>query len=151
MEQVSGYINHIVYANAETGYAVIEIVKDGEELTLVGIMPQINEGEYIQAEGNRITHAVYGEQIAVTSFSIQAPEDIASIEHYLGSGAIKGVGTALAARIVKKFGEDTFRIIEDEPERLAEVKGISENMARKIGSQVAEKRDMREAMIYLHP
>ena len=149
MEQISGYINHIVYANAETGYAVIEIVKDGEEMTLVGIMPQISEGEYIQAEGNRITHAVYGEQFSVTGFSIQAPEDIASIEHYLGSGAIKGVGTALAARIVKKFGEDTFRIIEDEPERLAEVKGISENMARKIGSQVAEKRDMREAMIYL--
>ena len=77
MEQVSGYINHIVYANAETGYAVIEIVKDGEEMTLVGIMPQISEGEYIQAEGNRITHAVYGEQFSVTGFSIQAPEECA--------------------------------------------------------------------------
>ena len=124
-------------------------MEDGEELTLVGIMPQLNEGEYIYAEGTRTTHAVYGEQFAVTGFQIQAPNDVASIEHYLGSGAIKGVGTALAARIVKKFGEDTFRIIEDEPERLAEVKGISEKMARKIGSQVAERRDMREARIYL--
>lgn len=149
MERVSGYINHIVYRNPENGYAVIEILTDGDDLTLVGILPQINEGEYITAEGTRTTHAVYGEQFTVTSFEIEAPNDIASIEHYLGSGAIKGVGTALAARIVKKFGEDTFRIIEDEPERLAEVKGISENMARKIGSQVAEKRDMREAMIYL--
>lgn len=149
METITGYINHIVYQNSDTGYAVIEVVNDGEELTLVGTLPGINEGEYISAEGSRTTHSLYGEQFAVSSFEIQAPNDAASIEHYLGSGAIKGVGTALAARIVKKFGEDTFRIIEDEPERLAEVKGISENMARKIGSQVAEKRDMREAMIYL--
>ncbi len=149
MEQTSGYINHIVYQNSENGYAVIEVVKDGEEMTLVGVMPQINEGEYIRAEGTHTSHPVYGEQFLVTTFEIQAPNDVASIEHYLGSGAIKGVGTALAARIVKRFGEDTFRIIEDEPERLAEVKGISETMAHKIGSQVAEKRDMREAMIYL--
>lgn len=149
METIHGYINHIVYRNAETGYAVIEVVNDGEELTLVGILPQINEGEYINAEGTRTTHSLYGEQFTVTGFDIQAPNDVASMEHYLGSGAIKGVGTALAARIVRRFGEDTFRIIEEEPERLAEVKGISENMARKICSQVAEKRDMREAMIYL--
>lgn len=149
MEIVSGYIDHIVYQNTDTGYAVIEVVQDGGDLTLVGIMPGISEGEYIQAEGSRTTHAVYGEQFSVNSYEIQTPADAASIEHYLGSGAIKGVGTALAARIVRKFGDDTFRIIEDEPERLAEVKGISETMAMKIGSQVAEKRDMREAMIYL--
>lgn len=149
MEIVSGYIDHIVYQNGETGYTVIEVVQDGDDLTLVGILPGISEGEYIRAEGKRIVHAVYGEQFSVSGFEIQAPGDSASIEHYLGSGAIKGVGTALAARIVKKFGEDTFRIIEDEPERLAEVKGISETMAMKIASQVAEKRDMREAMIYL--
>ena len=149
MEIVSGYIDHIVYRNQETGYAVIEVVNEGEKITLVGTLPQISEGEYIKAEGARTAHAVYGEQFAVNSFEIQAPDDAASIEHYLGSGAIKGIGTALAARIVKKFGKDTFHIIEDEPERLAEVKGISENMALKIGSQVAEKRDMREAMIYL--
>ncbi|MCI8401549.1 MAG: ATP-dependent RecD-like DNA helicase [Lachnospiraceae bacterium] len=149
MEVVSGYIDHIVYQNSETGYAVVEMVSDGEEITLVGTLPHVNEGEFIRAEGARITHAVYGEQFSVSSFEIQAPEDVAAIEHYLGSGAIKGIGTALASRIVRKFGEDTFRIIEDEPERLAQVKGISENMARKIGSQVAEKRDMREAMIYL--
>ena len=149
MEIVSGYIDHIVYRNQETGYTVVEVVNEGEELTLVGTLPQISEGEYIKAEGTRTAHAVYGEQFSVNSFEIQAPDDAASIEHYLGSGAIKGIGTALAARIVKKFGKDTFRIIEDEPERLAEVKGISENMALKIGSQAAEKRDMREAMIYL--
>lgn len=149
MEVVSGYIDHIVYQSPDSGYAVIEVVQDGDDLTMVGILPGISEGEYIRAEGSYIVHAVYGEQFSVSSFEIQAPADAASIEHYLGSGAIKGVGTALAARIVKKFGEDTFRIIEDEPERLAEVRGISETMAMKIGSQVAEKRDMREAMIYL--
>ena len=149
METVSGYIDHIVYQNNETGYAVIEIVNEGEGFTLVGILPQVNEGEFISAEGTRINHALYGEQFQVSSFELQTPRDTAAIEHYLGSGAIKGVGTALAARIVKKFGAETFRVIEEEPERLSEVKGISENMAQKIGSQVAEKRDMREAMIYL--
>ena len=149
MESVSGYINHIVYRHNETGYAVLEIAGEGEELTLVGTLPQVSEGEYINAEGARTTHALYGEQFTVSRFEIRPPDDAASIEHYLGSGAIKGVGTALAARIVKKFGKDTFRIIEEEPERLAEVKGISGNMALKIGSQAAEKRDMRDAMIYL--
>lgn len=149
METVSGYIDHIVYQNSETGYAVIEIVNEGEEFTLVGILPQVNEGEFIRAEGTRTNHALYGEQFQVSRFELQTPEDKAAIEHYLGSGAIKGVGTALAARIVKKFGADTFRVIEEEPERLSEVRGISQNMALKIGSQVAEKRDMREAMIYL--
>ncbi len=149
METVGGYIEHIVYRNEETGYAVAEIVDEGKELTIVGILPQIDEGEYIDAEGMRTMHPLYGEQFSVQSFQIRVPEDKAAIEHYLGSGAIKGVGTALAARIVKKFGEDTFRVIEEEPERLAQVKGISEKMALKIGSQVAEKRDMREAMIYL--
>ncbi len=149
METVEGYIEHIVYRSDETGYAVAEIVNDGRDFTIVGILPQIDEGEYIEAEGTRTVHPLYGEQFSVQSFVIRTPENAAAIEHYLGSGAIKGVGTALAARIVKKFGEDTFRVIEEEPERLAQVKGISEKMALKIGSQVAEKRDMREAMIYL--
>ncbi len=149
METVGGYIEHIVYRNDQTGYVVAEIADEGRETTIVGILPQVDEGEYIDAEGTMKVHPLYGEQFAVSSFSVRAPGDSASIEHYLGSGAVKGVGTALAARIVKKFGEDTFRVIEEEPERLAEVKGISEKLALKIGSQVAEKRDMREAMIYL--
>lgn len=83
------------------------------------------------------------------SYAIKAPQDIVSIERYLGSGAIKGVGAALAARIVRRFKEDTFRIIEEEPERLAEIKGISERKAQEIAEQTEEKRELRQAMIFL--
>ena len=88
---------------------------------------------------------------SVKSFGIsrEEPEDLVSIERYLGSGAIKGIGQTMASRIVKKFREDTFRIIEEEPERLAEIKGISERKAMEIASQMEEKKDMRKSMIYL--
>lgn len=94
-------------------------------------------------------HPIYGEQLAVESYELKEPEDTVSMERYLGSGAIKGIGAALATRIVKKFKTDTFRIMEEEPERLAEIKGISEKMAMAIGEQVGEKKDMRQAMMFL--
>ncbi|MBR5268652.1 MAG: Flp pilus assembly complex ATPase component TadA, partial [Lachnospiraceae bacterium] len=101
------------------------------------------------ATGRMVEHSIYGEQLAVESYEIKDPEDTLAIERYLGSGAIKGIGAALAKRIVKKFKTDTFRIMEEEPERLAEVKGISERMAMEIADQVEEKRDMRQAMLFL--
>lgn len=149
MAVVSGYVDHIIYRNEDNGYTVLELVGDGGKYTLVGTMPMISEGEPLEAEGEFSTHAVYGEQLNVTRYEITAPEDVVSIERYLGSGAVKGIGPALAARIVKKFKKDTLRIIDEEPERLAEVRGISENGARQIAAQVAEKRDLRQAMIYL--
>ncbi|HWT75708.1 MAG TPA: ATP-dependent RecD-like DNA helicase, partial [Mobilitalea sp.] len=105
--------------------------------------------EFIHAMGSYTEHAVYGQQFLVESYDMKQPEDLYSVEKYLSSGAIKGIGAALATRIVKKFKEDTFRIIEEEPERLAEIKGISERMARDIYSQFEEKRDMRSAMLFL--
>ena len=109
----------------------------------------ISEGECLEATGEYTVHPSYGPQFKVESYTIKAPEDVASIERYLGSGAIKGVGAALAARIVRRFKEDTFRIIEEEPERLVEIKGISERKAREIAQQTEEKRELRQAMIFL--
>ena len=149
MPTVKGYVEHIVYRNTENGYTVMEVMSGQTKFTLVGTLPNISEGEPLEAEGSFTTHPLYGEQLQVTSFRVTAPEDIVSIERYLGSGAIKGIGPSLASRIVKKFKKDTLRIIDEEPERLAEVKGISINGARQIASQVAEKKDLREAMIYL--
>ena len=120
-----------------------------EEVTCVGSFHYIEEGELLRLKGGYTTHKMYGLQFAVEESEICEPEDLVSIERYLGSGAIKGVGASLAGKIVKKFKEDTFRIIEEEPERLAEIKGISERKAREIASQVEEKKDMRQAMIYL--
>ena len=149
VETVTGYVGHIVFRNEENGYTVFHLENDDGEVTCVGNFNFINEGEMLELTGEYVNHNVYGTQLKVSSHVVKEPEDLVSIERYLGSGAVKGVGAALAGRIVKKFKEDTFRIIEEEPERLAEVKGISERKAREIAEQVEEKKDMRKAMIYL--
>ena len=148
-ELIKGYVDHIIFRNEDNGYTVFQLNNDDGEVTCVGSFPYINEGEMLELTGEYVTHGTYGLQLQVTSFEVKEPEDLISIERYLGSGAIKGVGAALAGRIVRKFKGDTFRIIEEEPERLAEVKGISERKAMEIASQVEEKKDMRKAMIYL--
>ena len=149
MEKLAGYVEHIIYRNADNGYTVLNLVSGEEEITCVGIFSAIAEGENIEASGDYTDHLTYGKQFKVESFEEKAPEDEEAIERYLGSGAIRGIGLALAARIVRRFKADTFRIIEEEPERLAEVKGISERKAMEIADQVNEKRDLRQAMIFL--
>ena len=149
VESLAGYVEHIIYRNADNGYTVLNLVSGENEITCVGIFSAIAEGENIEAQGEYTEHPTYGQQFKVTSFEEKAPEDEEAIERYLGSGAIKGIGLAMAARIVRRFKEDTFRIIEEEPERLAEIKGISNRKAMEIASQVNEKRDLRQAMIFL--
>lgn len=149
MESVSGYVEHIIFQNPENGYTVMNMVTEGEEVTCVGLCRGLSQGENITAQGEFVEHPVYGRQFKLNSFQVTAPRDSVSMERYLGSGAVKGVGAALAARIVKKFGDDTFRIIEEEPERLAEIKGISEKKAQEIAIQMEEKRELRDAMVYL--
>ena len=149
MEVVTGYVGHIVFRNEENGYTVFQLESEDGEVTCVGNFHYISEGECLEVQGGYVTHSIYGTQFKVNTHQVKEPEDLISIEKYLGSGAIKGVGAALAGRIVKKFREETFRIIEEEPERLAEIQGISERKAREIAQQVEEKKDMRKAMIYL--
>lgn len=149
VDTVNGYVEHIIFQNNENGYTVMNLVADGEEITCVGMCKGLEQGENIAAEGEYVEHPVYGSQFKISSYSVTAPKDSVSMERYLSSGAVKGVGAALAARIVKKFGDDTFRIIEEEPERLAEIKGISERKAREIAVQMEEKKDLREALVFL--
>ncbi|WP_313076511.1 SF1B family DNA helicase RecD2 [Lacrimispora sp.] len=149
MSTVCGFVERIKYRNEDNGYTVLSLVNEGEEYTLVGNFHYISEGEMVEAVGAMTEHPVYGEQMTVESYEIKAPEDTAAMERYLGSGAIKGVGAALAARIVKRFKADTFRILEEEPERLSEVKGVSEKMAMTISQQVEQKKEMRQAMMFL--
>lgn len=149
MERLEGYVDHIIYRNQDNGYTVMNVVSDGEEITCVGTLHYIGEGELFEASGHYTEHATYGRQFQIEGLKLKEPEDVLAIERYLGSGAIKGIGVSLAARIVRKFKEDTFRIMEEEPERLAEVKGISERKAREISEQMEEKKDFRKAMIFL--
>lgn len=149
MATVTGYVEKIKYRNEENGYSVISVSSGGEEYILVGNFAFIEEGEYISASGTEKVHPVYGPQIQVTEYEVKEPEDSVSVLRYLSSGAVKGIGEALAARIVKHFKADTLRVMEEEPERLAEVKGISERMAMNISEQFEQKKDMRKAMLFL--
>ncbi|MEQ2371315.1 ATP-dependent RecD-like DNA helicase [Blautia sp. CLA-JM-H16] len=150
-ETVTGYIDHVIFRNEDNGYTVMVIkgTEDDKELTCVGTFPALTQGASIEATGNYTTHPVYGRQFQISAYTEKMPEDALAMERYLGSGAIKGIGAALAARIVRRFGDDTMRIVEEEPERLAEIKGISEKKALEIAEQMTEKADMRRAMIFL--
>ena len=147
--KLEGYVEHIIYRNTENGYSVLNLVSDGEETTVVGTFHYISEGELLELEGEYTEHPLYGQQFHMERFEVKVPQDALAMERYLGSGAIKGIGAALAARIVRRFGVKTFEIMEREPERLAEIKGISERKAREIAEQMEEKRELRQAMVFL--
>ena len=149
MAHLEGYVSHIRFHNEENGYTVLELETTHGDEILVGTFHYISEGEYLQAECEFIEHPTHGPQYQVTSYTVKEPEDKAAMERYLSSGAIKGMGPALAERVIKKFKGDTFRIIEEEPERLAEVKGISLKKAMNIAVQFQEKQEMRHAMMFL--
>ena len=146
---MEGYVEHIIFRNAENGYTVFSLVSGEEEVTCTGVFGYLNEGDFVSLEGEFVDHPMYGTQLQVKSYELKPPEDIVAIQRYLGSGAIKGIGETMAGRIVAKFGADTFRIMEEEPERLAEIKGISDRKAREIAIQVEEKKELRHAMLFL--
>ena len=148
-EKIEGYVEHIVYRNEENGYTVLNISTNDDEITCVGIFRDVNEGEYLEASGFYQLHASYGQQFRMQDYRVKIPDSGAAFERYLGSGAIKGIGQALAARIIKHFGDDARRILQEEPERLAEVKGISSRMAARISENIMEKSQMQNALIFL--
>ena len=149
MEVLSGYIDQIIYRIPDTGYTVFSLITEAEEITCVGIFRYADEGELIEVTGDYVMHRTYGRQFDVKSYEIKAPDSLVAIERYLASGAVKGIGPALAKRIIKEFGEDTIRILEEEPEKLIKVKGITENKARDISLQVNDRKDFRGVLVFL--
>ncbi|MBP5489443.1 MAG: ATP-dependent RecD-like DNA helicase [Lachnospiraceae bacterium] len=151
MEEREGYVEHIRFHSPDSGFTVLSISggKPGEELICVGSFPFLEEGEYIRVRGEMIQHSMYGEQLQVESYEITQPTDADSMLRYLGSGAIKGIGIPTAMKIVTKFGDDTFRIIEREPERLAEIRGVSLRIAQSVHEQFLEKQNVRRVVMYL--
>jgi exodeoxyribonuclease V alpha subunit len=148
-EKIEGYVEHIKYRNEANGYTVLVLETSEDEEVVVGKFPVLQEGEYISVEGEYVDHKVHGPQFSMHTYEVKVPEDSVGMERYLGSGAIHGIGPAFAMRIVKKFKGDTFRIIEEEPERLAEVKGISMKKAMDIAVQFNEKQHVRQALMFL--
>jgi exodeoxyribonuclease V alpha subunit len=149
MEVIRGYIESFIHQNPANGYCIFVLVDKGKETSCIGYCKDLQVGETVELEGEFFDDPVYGKEFKIKTYKVVPPADKESIERYLGSGAIKGIGAALAARIVKEFGDDTLRIIEEEPERLAEVKGISMRRAMEIAVQLEEKRDLRDAMMFL--
>jgi exodeoxyribonuclease V alpha subunit len=149
MEKIVGIVEEIIYQNEQNGYTIIVVSTQEGELTCVGTMFKLSIGEEITVEGDYTTHPIYGKQFNAEAFSTSVPKDKHAFEKYLGSGAIKGIGPVLAGKIVESFGDDTFRIIEEEPERLEEVKGISMQKAQQIAEIFYEQRSMRQAILFL--
>ncbi len=149
MEKIEGIVEDIIYRNEDNGYSVISVSADGREMTVVGNMFGVSVGELIRAEGDFISHPIYGKQLQVTYIETDIPTEKSAMERYLGSGAIKGIGPVMAGKIVAKFDMQTFYIIESEPERLAEVKGISTRKAQEIATRFYEQRALRQGVIFL--
>ncbi len=149
MEKIRGYVTHIIYRNEENFYTVFDVMQEDEEITCTGAPVSIHEGENCEVEGEYTEHPVYGMQFCAAKYSVTVPEDAQAIQRYLASGAVKGIGGKLAARIVEAFGDETLEIMEKEPERLAEIKGISERKAREIAAQLQDQHEIRDAILFL--
>lgn len=149
MVRIQGTVEHTIYRNDQNGYSVIEISDEKGDIIIVGNLPALSDGDLIEVEGSFIQHATYGEQLKVEHFRFATPQTLRSIERYLASGAVKGIGPMLAARIVKLFQEDSLRVLEEEPGQLARVSGISLAGAKKMQAQALEKRELRAALMYM--
>ena len=145
---VKGIIEDIVFQNADNGYTICVIDADGEPITLVGIMPGIGEGEMMTAKGQWVNHPTYGKQFSVTQYSKEMPASAAAILTYLSSGAVKGIGPVTAKRIVDLYGEDSLNVIEEHPDWLADIKGISPKKAAEISESFKNQYGMRQVMLY---
>lgn len=147
--EMTGSVEHIVFRNDKNGYTILEM-NNGEELvTVVGSMPWVNIGEDLQVFGTWVNHPNFGTQFKVDAYERSQPKTAAAMLKYLSSGAIKGIGAALAARVVEAFGENTLEVIQSEPQRLTSVKGITRQKAEQIGEEFQKAHGIREMMLYL--
>lgn len=151
METIDGYIERITFQNAETGFTVAQLQQPRHSslTTVVGVMPAVCVGETVQCKGFWKQHLTHGRQFCVEQCQIQAPADVVSIEKYLGSGLIKGIGPVFAAKVVKKFGVETLNIIDTKPERLKEIKGLGPKKRESIIKSWQDQKSIREVMIFL--
>ena len=149
MEKLTGVIDHFLFRNDTNGYGVFELTTEDDDIICVGTVSGYDEGEMVEVTGEYVIHPQYGPQLKLESVKAILPTGIIGIERYLSSGIIKGVGPKMAKRIVNEFGEDTLRVIEEEPQRLVRIKGISERIAQSICEQVVGKKEQQDALIFL--
>ena len=148
-ELLEGIVSSIIFQNEENGYTILRMDVSGEEITVVGTMPGVSPGEYLSVRGTWTRHPTYGSQIRAEVVERRLPQGLKEIFHYLSSGAVKGVGKATARRIVEEFGEEALAVMEDEPERLTRIKGITLKRARQIGDSFRQQMGTRRLMEFL--
>ncbi|MBE6810777.1 MAG: ATP-dependent RecD-like DNA helicase [Ruminococcaceae bacterium] len=151
LKEIEGIVEKITYKNEQNGYTVCTLKSGKEHITVVGIIPFISIGDNIKFSGNFIVHPSYGEQFSAQSYETIAPKTVASILRYLSSGIIKGVGPATAERIVSKFGADSLNVIQNTPEDLSTIKGISLEKAMNISSEYKKQFGIKDLMLLLNP
>ena len=147
--QLEGVVSAIIYQNEENGYTILRLDVREEEITVVGAMPGVSPGEYLTVKGRWVRHATYGQQFRADVVERKLPEGIMEIFHYLASGAIKGVGKATARQLIEEFGEDVLNVIEEHPEELAKLRGVSPKRARQISEAFRNQMGMRRLMEFL--
>ena len=149
MVKLSGSIERVIYANDENGYAICDLGTDTDELiTITGTLPYIGEGDVVTVWGKWVHNPKYGRQFKVEQSEKQLPADKASMLRYLGSGTIKGIGPKIAQRIIDEFGEEAFDVIENHPDWLSEIQGITPKRARAISEEFKNKAGIRAAMLF---
>ena len=147
--ELSGTVETVVYKNEESGFAVLELDHGGELVTVVGELASVGEGEMLTLHGSFRTHPNYGTQFKAVAAQQRLPASASAILRYLSSGAIKGIGPVLASRMVAQFGNDTLQVLEHEPQRLREVKGITEAKCEKLRTELSRMFGMRAVMLFL--
>lgn len=149
MVELTGIIDHFLFRNESNGYGVLELTTEDDDVICVGTIVGLDQGEMVRVTGDYVVHPQYGPQIKIETIRVIPPEGVIAIERYLASGVIKGIGPKIAKRITGAFGEDSLKIIEEQPERLTEIKGISERIAQEIAEQVVGKKEQQDAMLFL--
>ena len=147
--RISGVVSHVTFTNKENGFTVLELESGDELVTAVGVMPELNAGELLELSGYWDFHASFGRQFKVEMCERRMPASAGDILRYLSSGGVKGIGPKTAVKVVEKFGEETFEVLENEPERLAQIKGISLEKAKEISADFKKQFAVREIMIAL--
>lgn len=147
--QLEGYVENVVFRNENNGYTVVEIADDEDYITAVGVMPQVHSGDLLKLTGNYTEHPNYGKQFSAKICELCRPSGVAGILRYLSSGAIKGIGASTAQKIVNEFGEHTLDVMENQPERVALIKGISKEKANEFSLQLKQNTGIRTLILFL--
>ena len=147
--RITGEVEDIIFQNKDNGYTVFSLTTENDEVTCVGVLPQIHSGEALEIRGEWKNHPVYGKQLQVQYYEKSMPTTQAGMEKYLASGLIRGIGAKTAKRIVEKFGETAFYVIEEKPDLLTDIKGITYEKAQRISEVFREQHELRRAMMFL--